>query len=82
MVEVFSWILVVVVVVVGVIEDSIFDFDVVEIKWFNDVFFGGFKILGILMEFGVEVMDVFYLVFGIGVNLNVQCDVFFDEFWY
>ncbi len=54
--------------------------DAVEIKWPNDVLISGLKTSGILMELGAEAARVDFLVLGIGVNLNVDREVFPEEF--
>ncbi len=52
----------------------------VEIKWPNDVLLGGLKTSGILMELQAEATRVGFLVLGIGVNLNVECETFPEAF--
>jgi BirA family transcriptional regulator, biotin operon repressor / biotin---[acetyl-CoA-carboxylase] ligase len=56
------------------------DPDAVEVKWPNDVLLGGRKTSGILMELVAEATQVGHLVLGIGVNLNVDRELFPDEF--
>jgi BirA family biotin operon repressor/biotin-[acetyl-CoA-carboxylase] ligase len=52
----------------------------VEVKWPNDVLIGGRKTSGILMELAAEATRVGHLVLGIGVNLNVERELFPDDF--
>jgi BirA family biotin operon repressor/biotin-[acetyl-CoA-carboxylase] ligase len=51
-----------------------------EIKWPNDIMLGGLKTCGILMEMSAEATRVGHVVLGIGVNLNVDREMFPDEF--
>ncbi|MAJ61133.1 MAG: biotin--[acetyl-CoA-carboxylase] ligase [bacterium TMED88] len=52
----------------------------VEIKWPNDVLLDGRKTSGILMELGTEEARLSHAVLGIGVNLNVDPNLFPEEF--
>ena len=52
--------------------------DAVEIKWPNDVLLDGLKTSGILMEMSAEATRVDFAVAGIGVNLNVDRELFPD----
>ena len=52
----------------------------IEIKWPNDVLLDGRKTSGILMELGTEEARLSHAVLGIGVNLNVDPDLFPEEF--
>lgn len=52
----------------------------IEIKWPNDVLLNGRKTSGILMELGTEEARLSHAVLGIGVNLNVNPDLFPEEF--
>ncbi|MFP6655496.1 MAG: biotin--[acetyl-CoA-carboxylase] ligase [Myxococcota bacterium] len=56
------------------------DESVVEIKWPNDVLINRRKTSGILMESSAEGTRITFAVLGIGVNLNVDRNVFPDEF--
>ena len=56
------------------------DDDAVALKWPNDVQLGGLKTSGILLELAAEDTRVDFVVMGIGVNLNVDREIFPDEF--
>lgn len=43
------------------------------IKWPNDVVIGGKKICGILTEMSMLLMEIQYVVIGVGVNVNGRC---------
>ncbi len=75
-----SLILVAGVAVADAIAQTIGDDDAVSIKWPNDVQLEGLKTSGILLELAAEETRVDFVVMGIGVNLNVERDVFPDEF--
>jgi BirA family biotin operon repressor/biotin-[acetyl-CoA-carboxylase] ligase len=75
-----SWILAAAVSVAETIEQTLGKPGEVAIKWPNDVLLGGLKTSGILMELGAEATRVDFLVLGIGVNLNVDRNLFPDEF--
>jgi BirA family biotin operon repressor/biotin-[acetyl-CoA-carboxylase] ligase len=62
------------------VETSLGDPGAVEIKWPNDVLLDGLKTSGILMELSAEATRVGFLVLGIGVNLNVDCNSFPEDF--
>jgi len=68
------------VAVAEAVAETLGDPDAVELKWPNDVLLGGLKTSGILMELGAEGSRVAFLVLGIGVNLNVDRELFPDEF--
>ncbi len=50
-----------------------------EIKWPNDVLFGGKKVAGILTEMGAEVDRVRHVIIGIGVDVNQDANEFASE---
>ena len=52
----------------------------VEIKWPNDVLIRRRKTSGILMESSAEGTRIAFAVLGIGINLNVDREIFPDEF--
>jgi BirA family biotin operon repressor/biotin-[acetyl-CoA-carboxylase] ligase len=56
------------------------DESAVEIKWPNDVLIHRRKTSGILMESSAEGTRIAFAVLGIGVNLNVNREIFPDEF--
>ncbi|HEB90217.1 MAG TPA: biotin--[acetyl-CoA-carboxylase] ligase [Deltaproteobacteria bacterium] len=56
------------------------DDSAVEIKWPNDVLIRRRKTSGILMESSAEGTRLAFAVLGIGVNLNVDREIFPDEF--
>ena len=56
------------------------DESAVEIKWPNDVLIHRRKTSGILMESSAEGTRMAFAVLGIGVNLNVDREIFPDEF--
>lgn len=43
-----------------------------EIKWPNDIFIHGKKVCGILTELEAEMLQVHYVVIGIGINVNTE----------
>jgi BirA family biotin operon repressor/biotin-[acetyl-CoA-carboxylase] ligase len=45
-----------------------------EIKWPNDILFGGKKVAGILTELAAEIDHVKYVILGIGVDVNLTAD--------
>ena len=45
-----------------------------EIKWPNDILFGGKKVAGILTELNAEVDKVRYIILGIGIDVNLDAD--------
>jgi len=66
--------------VAEVVAEEVGDPAAVEVKWPNDVLLGGRKTSGILMELVAEATQVGHLVLGIGVNLNVDRELFPEEF--
>ena len=56
------------------------DESAVEIKWPNDVLIRRRKTSGILMESSAEGTQLTFAVLGIGINLNVDREIFPDEF--
>ncbi len=66
--------------VADAIAETVGDDAAVSIKWPNDVQLGGLKTSGILLELAAEETRVDFIVMGIGVNLNVDREVFPDEF--
>lgn len=56
------------------------DESAVEIKWPNDVLIRRRKTSGILMESAAEGTRIAFAVLGIGLNLNVDREIFPDEF--
>lgn len=50
-----------------------------KIKWPNDLEVGGKKVCGILVEMGMEMDAVNYVVVGIGINANLRIDVLPDD---
>jgi len=68
------------VAVADAVAETVGDSDAVEIKWPNDVLLGGRKTSGILVDLTAEASRVGFAVVGIGVNLNVDPEVFPEEF--
>jgi len=68
------------VAVAETVADFLGDESLVEIKWPNDVLIRRRKTSGILMESSAEGARLAFAVLGIGVNLNVDRDLFPDEF--
>ena len=56
------------------------DESAVEIKWPNDVLIRRRKTSGILMESSTEGTRIAFAVLGIGINLNVDREIFPEEF--
>jgi BirA family biotin operon repressor/biotin-[acetyl-CoA-carboxylase] ligase len=54
-------------------------FPEVDIKWPNDLLLGGRKVAGILTELDTEASGEFFVVVGIGVNLNLREEDFPPE---
>jgi BirA family biotin operon repressor/biotin-[acetyl-CoA-carboxylase] ligase len=52
----------------------------VKIKWPNDLLIEGKKIVGILTEMNSEIDRINYLVVGIGINVNMDPDIFPPDF--
>ncbi|NLN29260.1 MAG: biotin--[acetyl-CoA-carboxylase] ligase [Firmicutes bacterium] len=50
-----------------------------KIKWPNDLELRGKKVCGILVEMGMEMDAVSYVVVGIGINANLRVDVLPDD---
>lgn len=50
-----------------------------EIKWPNDILFGGKKICGILTEISGEIDNIQFVVVGTGINVNTTQDDFNEE---
>lgn len=50
-----------------------------EIKWPNDIMFGGRKLVGILTEMTGEIAKINYIVIGVGINVNISRDEFPEE---
>ena len=50
-----------------------------EIKWPNDLMFGGKKIAGILTEMSAELDNVRFVIVGIGINVNQTASEFPKE---
>ena len=63
--------------VAGAIESA--TFQRAAIKWPNDVFLGGQKIAGILIESGSDAEGGLFAVVGIGINVNHEADDFPPE---
>ncbi|WP_035765131.1 biotin--[acetyl-CoA-carboxylase] ligase, partial [Butyrivibrio sp. NC2002] len=65
------------------VEDILYDFSYSEklpgIKWPNDVVLNGRKICGILTELHPEADGSYYVVIGVGINVNQPGDLFSDE---
>lgn len=51
----------------------------VSIKWPNDIILNSKKVCGILTEMSAEIMQINYLVIGIGVNVNIESNEFPEE---
>jgi BirA family biotin operon repressor/biotin-[acetyl-CoA-carboxylase] ligase len=51
----------------------------VEIKWPNDILIGNKKVSGILTEVKADIANVEYVFVGIGIDLNVDIDIFPPE---
>lgn len=47
-----------------------------EIKWPNDIHFQGRKLAGILTELSAELDAINHIVMGIGINVNIDADLF------
>ncbi len=47
-----------------------------RVKWPNDVLIGGRKVAGLLNEMSAETERIHFVVFGIGVNLNMDAEQF------
>lgn len=50
-----------------------------EIKWPNDILFDGRKLVGILTEMTGEMGKIYYIVVGIGINVNICREDFPEE---
>ena len=50
-----------------------------EIKWPNDILFNGRKLVGILTEMTGEMGKIYYIVVGIGINVNICREDFPEE---
>jgi BirA family biotin operon repressor/biotin-[acetyl-CoA-carboxylase] ligase len=50
-----------------------------KIKWPNDIILKGKKVCGILTEMSGELTKINYVVLGIGLNANIDCDDFTEE---
>lgn len=50
-----------------------------DIKWPNDLLFDGRKIVGILTEMTGEIGKIYYVVVGVGINVNIARDEFPEE---
>ena len=50
-----------------------------EIKWPNDILFDGRKLVGILTEMTGEMGKIYYIVVGIGINVNIAREDFPEE---
>lgn len=48
----------------------------VEIKWPNDIYYQGRKLAGILTELNAELDAINFMVVGIGINVNIDRNVF------
>jgi BirA family biotin operon repressor/biotin-[acetyl-CoA-carboxylase] ligase len=68
------------VAVADTVAEFIGDESAVEIKWPNDVLIRRRKTSGILMESSAEGTRITFAVLGIGINLNVDREIFPDEF--
>lgn len=68
------------VAVAEAIAEEVGDASAVAIKWPNDVQLGGLKTSGILMEMSAEATRIDFAILGIGINLNVDREIFPDEF--
>ena len=68
------------VAVAEVVAEFMGDESLVEIKWPNDVMIRRRKTSGILMESSAEGTRIAFAVLGIGINLNVDRELFPEEF--
>lgn len=68
------------VAVADTVSEFVGDESAVEIKWPNDVLIRRRKTSGILMESSAEGTHLTFAVLGIGINLNVDREIFPDEF--
>jgi BirA family biotin operon repressor/biotin-[acetyl-CoA-carboxylase] ligase len=68
------------VAVADTVAEFVGDESAVEIKWPNDVLIRRRKTSGILMESAAEGTRLSFAVLGIGINLNVDREIFPDEF--
>jgi BirA family biotin operon repressor/biotin-[acetyl-CoA-carboxylase] ligase len=68
------------VAVADTVAEFIGDESAVEIKWPNDVMIRRRKTSGILMESSAEGTRISFAVLGIGINLNVDREIFPEEF--
>jgi BirA family biotin operon repressor/biotin-[acetyl-CoA-carboxylase] ligase len=68
------------VAVAEAIAEEVGDERAVGIKWPNDVQLGGLKTSGILMEMSAEAARIDFAILGIGINLNVDRQIFPDDF--
>jgi BirA family biotin operon repressor/biotin-[acetyl-CoA-carboxylase] ligase len=68
------------VAVAETVAEFIEDESAVEIKWPNDVLIHRRKTSGILMESSAEGTRITFAVLGIGINLNVDREIFPEEF--
>jgi BirA family biotin operon repressor/biotin-[acetyl-CoA-carboxylase] ligase len=68
------------VAVAETVTEFVGDESAVEIKWPNDVLIRRRKTSGILMESSAEGTHITFAVLGIGINLNVDREIFPDEF--
>ena len=68
------------VAVADTVAEFVGDESAVEIKWPNDVLIHRRKTSGILMESSAEGTQLTFAVLGIGINLNVDREIFPDEF--
>ncbi|MBR1647342.1 MAG: biotin--[Selenomonadaceae bacterium] len=50
-----------------------------EIKWPNDILFDGRKLVGILTEMTGEMGKIYYIVVGVGINVNINREDFPEE---
>lgn len=51
-----------------------------NIKWPNDIVIGNRKIAGILTEMSGQIMEIDYIVLGIGINTSIDYDYKIEEF--
>ena len=68
------------VAVADTVAEFVGDESAVEIKWPNDVMIRRRKTSGILMESSAEGTRISFAVLGIGINLNVDREIFPEEF--
>ena len=68
------------VAVAETVAEFVGDESAVEIKWPNDVLIRRRKTSGILMESSAEGTRIAFAILGIGINLNVDREIFPDEF--